>query len=63
MMHKAAYRLDKYRIIESDNGMLLWEAHFPMAMQRRGKCFILGDILIIGRTMHEENGYLILEFQ
>ena len=56
------YRLDKYRIIETENSMLWWEAHFPMAMQRRGKCFILGDILIIGRTMNEENGYLILEF-
>lgn len=57
------YRLDNYRIFETDNNMLWWEAHFPMAMQRRGKCFILGDILIIGQPCHEENGYLILEFQ
>jgi hypothetical protein len=61
-MHKAAYRLENYRIIETENGMLWWEAHFPTAMQRRGKCFILGDILIIGHPSHEENGYLILEF-
>ncbi len=62
MMHKAVYRLDNYRIIETENGMLWWDAHFPMAMQRRGRCFVLGDILIIGQPSHEENGYLILEF-
>ena len=62
MMHKAAYRLNNYRIIETEKGMLWWEAHFPMAMQRRGKCFIFGDILIIGHPCYEENGYLILEF-
>jgi len=56
------YRLDKYRIIESENNTLWWEAHFPLAMQRSGKCFIIGDILIIGQPRHEENGYLSLEF-
>jgi len=56
------YRLDKYRIIESEDGILWWEAHFPFAMQRRGKCFILGDILIIGHPRYEESGFLILEF-
>jgi len=62
MMNESTYRLGEYRIIEYDNGQLWWERHFAFGMQRRGKCFILRDILIIGHWSHEEIGYLILEF-
>jgi len=62
MMNESTYRLGEYRIIEYDNGQLWWERHFAFGMQRRGKCFILGDILIIGHWSHDEIGYLILEF-
>ena len=36
--------------------------HFNFGVQRSGKCFILGNILIIGHWSHEESGYLQLEF-
>jgi len=61
-MYKAIYRLDEYRITEDENGLLRWEKLFHFGIQRSGKCFILGDILIIGHWSHEEAGYLQLEF-
>ncbi|MDH5202607.1 MAG: hypothetical protein OEW69_05050 [Nitrospirota bacterium] len=62
MMYKAIYRLGEYRITEYENGQLWWETHVALGEQRRGKCFIHGDVLIIGHWSHEESGYLIREF-
>ena len=62
MRNETIYRLDEYRIIEYENGLLRWEKLFNFGVQRSGKCFILGDILIIGHWSHEEVGYLQLEF-
>jgi hypothetical protein len=62
MRHENIYRLDEYRITEYENGLLQWEKLFNFGVQRSGKCFILGDILIIGHWSHEEAGYLQLEF-
>ena len=31
-------------------------------MQRKGKCYILGNVLVIGQWTHEEPGYLKLEY-
>lgn len=61
-MLKATYRLGEYWITEYENDLLLWETHFNFGVQRSGKCFILGDILIIGHWSNEESGYLQLEF-
>ena len=61
-MKTAAYKLNEYRIIEDENGLLWWETHYGFGVQRRGMCFIHNDILIIGPCSHEEIGYLKGEF-
>jgi hypothetical protein len=58
----AAYKLNEYRIIEDENGLLRWETHYGFGVQRRGMCLIHDDILIIGPCSHEEIGYLKGEF-
>jgi hypothetical protein len=62
MKQENIYRLGEYRITEYENGLLRWEKLFNFGIQHSGKCFILGDILIIGHWSHEEVGYLQLEF-
>src|SRR4030043_177156 len=62
MIHETIYRLGEYRISEYENGLLRWETHSNFGVQRSGKCFILGNVLIIGNWSHEETGYLKLEF-
>jgi len=62
MMNESIYRLGEYRITEYEDGLLRWETHFNFGVQRIGKCFTYGDILIIGHWSHEEIGYLIMEF-
>jgi len=62
MNEKRSYRLGKYRITEYDNLLLSWERHVAVAEQRSGKCFISGDVLIIGHCINQETGYLIGEF-
>ena len=61
-METATYRLNEYRIIEHENGLLGWEAHYGFGKQQHGMCFIHNDILIIGPCSHEEVGYLKGEF-
>jgi hypothetical protein len=62
MIKNTMYRLGDYRINEYENGLLWWEAHRGFGAQRSGKCFLAGDILIIGDWSHEKNGYLKGEF-
>jgi hypothetical protein len=62
MMNESIYRLGEYRITEYENGLLRWETHFNFGVQRSGKCYIFGDILIIGHWSNEGSGYLQLEF-
>ena len=57
-----SYRLGEYRIAEYDNVLFSWERHAALAEQYSGKCFIQGDVLIIGDCSHQETGYLIGEF-
>jgi len=61
-MFKAIYRLGEYRITEYENGLFQWETNIHFGVQRSGRCFILGNILIIGHWNREEIGYLKLEF-
>jgi hypothetical protein len=61
-MFKSVYRLDEYRIADDDHGLLRWETHSNFGVQRGGKCYIFGDVLIFGNWSHEESGYLQLEF-
>lgn len=62
MVNKTRYRLGEYLIAEDGYGQLRWETHFNFGVQRSGKCYILGNILILGNWSHEESGYLQLEF-
>jgi hypothetical protein len=62
MHKKEMYRLGEYLITVSDNGQIEWQAHAPLAMERRGNCFILGNILILGQCRDEDHGYLKMEF-
>jgi hypothetical protein len=62
MIKNTMYRLGEYRINEYENGLLWWEAHHGFGAQRSGKCFLAGDVLIIGDWSHEKSGYLKGEF-
>jgi hypothetical protein len=57
-----AYRLGEYRITEDQDGLLRWERHAGFGLQQSGKCFICGDVLILGPWRQEEHGFLIGEF-
>jgi hypothetical protein len=61
-MKIASYRLAEYRISESGNGALWWEAHAGIGAVVGGKCFIRGEILFIGPSESEEPGFLAREF-
>jgi hypothetical protein len=62
MINESIYRLGEYQIVEDKNGLLRWETQFNFGVQRSGKCYIFGNILILGNWSHEESGYLQLEF-
>ena len=61
-MKKTTYRLGEYRITEDEDRLLWWERHAGFGLQRSGKCFIYGEVLILGRGRREEHGFLIGEF-
>ena len=56
------YRLGEYQITEYENGLFQWTTNVHFGVQRSGRCFILGNVLIIGHWNHEEIGYFKLEF-
>ena len=56
------YRLDEYKINESDSGELSWETHFGLGALQEGKCFKKGSILFIGPAENRRDGFLKLEF-
>lgn len=62
MNEKKSYRLGEYLITEIDNVLISWERHAAVAEQLSGKCFIHGNVLIIGNCSHQETGYLSGEF-
>lgn len=61
-MKATFYTLGEYKIIEIDNGALWWEAHAGLSAVKRGKCFLRGDILLIGPSESEDPGFLKREF-
>ena len=56
------YRLLEFKIIQDENGVLVWESHTGIGRLIRGRCFIKGDILFIGASKIEEPGFLKNEF-
>lgn len=61
-MKITSYQLGEHKIIESDNGALWWEAHAGLGAVQSGKCYLKGDILLLGPGESEEPGYLKREF-
>jgi len=61
-MNETIYRLGEYKIIESDTGHLMWEAHFGFGGSQKGRCFRKGSILFIGSAESYQNGFLKGEF-
>jgi len=61
-MKKNIYKLDKFKIIESDTGELRWEAHFGLGAFQEGGCFKKGAILFIGPAESQRDGFLKSEF-
>ncbi len=57
------YKLGEYKIIESDTGELVWEAHSGFGSLQEGRCFKKGSsILFIGPVESEHLGLLKAEF-
>jgi len=61
-MRESFYKLDEYKIIESDTGDLRWEAHFGIGRLQEGRCFRKGMILFIGPAESDRIGFLKGEF-
>ena len=61
-MKETIYRLGEYKIIESDTGQLMWEAHFGFGESQRGLCFRKGSILFFGLAESCRIGFLKGEF-
>ena len=60
MIFKRAYRLGEYRIVEDEPGRLRWETHFNFGIQRSGKGYIFGNVLILGNWSHERKRLLAI---
>ena len=61
-MEDRSFRLGRYEIIEKSGGEIWWKAHGGFANQNKGKCFIEGNVLFIGPSERDEEGFLINEF-
>ena len=61
-MEDRSFRLGRFEIIEKSGGEIWWKAHGGFASQKNGKCFIEGNILFIGPSEKDEEGFLINEF-
>jgi hypothetical protein len=62
LINEIKYRLDEFIIIEHSGVLLTWVTHIALGAQRSGRCFIIGNILVIGPLDGEEAGHLKLEF-
>ena len=62
MINEIKYRLGEFIIIEHRGVLLTWVTHIALGAQRSGRCFIIGNILVIEPWDREEAGYLKLEF-
>lgn len=62
-INEIKYRLGDFIIIEHSGVLLTCVTHIALGAQRSGRCFIVGNILVIGSLDREEAGYLKLEFR
>ena len=61
-MHQTEYRLGEYILIEHSHILLTWLLQYPMGAQRSGKCYVVGNILVILPWYRHDPGYLRMEF-
>lgn len=61
-MHQTEYRLGEHILIEHSHILLTWLLQFPMGAQRSGKCYVVGNILVILPWYRHDPGYLRMEF-
>jgi len=61
-MHKTEYKLGEYILIEHSHILLTWLLQYPMGTQRSGKCYVVGNILVILPWYRHDPGYLRMEF-
>lgn len=61
-MRELSYKLGRYKIIEGTIGELWWESHCGLGSVQTGRCFIEGNILILGPREAENPGLLKREF-
>jgi len=61
-MHGTEYRLGEYILIEHSHILLTWLLQYPMGEQRSGKCYVVGNILVILPWYRHDPGYLRMEF-
>jgi len=62
LMNEIKYKLGEFIIIEHSGVLLTWVTHIALGAQRSGRCFIVGNILLIGPLDREAAGFLKLEF-
>ena len=62
LINEIKYRLGELIIKEHSGVLLTWVTHIALGAQRSGRCFIVGNILLIGSLDREEAGFLKLEF-
>ena len=59
---EAYYKLAHYKIIEVVGVGLWWETHDGLSNRQTGRCFIEGNILVIGPVESQWPGFLKREF-
>jgi len=62
LTNEIKYRLGDFIIIEHSDDLLTGVTHIALGAQRSGRCFIIGNILVIEPWDREEAGYLKMEF-
>ena len=61
-LHETAYRLGEFILIERSSVLLTWLLQYPMGVERSGKCYVTGNILVILPWDRHGSGYLRMEF-
>lgn len=62
MLKQTSYQLQGYKIVEENIALLQWVKYFGFGVEQGGPCYVVGDILIIGKPANEEIANLIGDF-
>jgi len=61
-IHETGYRLGEFILIEHNSVLLTWLLQCPMGTQRSGKCYVVGNIVVILPWDRHGPGFLRMEF-